>query len=138
MCLCVDDETITLRSGVVNRARTPHQCDECCRLIDPGESYHYWVVVDPYYGDGLTTQKMCAHCWGTLDLGVAFTGCDRAWWWDKIHDLDPDDGGFVGDIIHNHDLTVGQMRAMIRCVRGRRRQWRKADGSLLPVPQVAA
>lgn len=135
MCLYVDDDRTQLASGTRN-ARKAHQCKECKRTIDPGETYHYWTVIDDY-GDGPETEKMCAHCWNTIELGASFTGCPKSWWWEQVHDLhDIDGGSFVADILGEHTLTVGQKRAMVRCVRGARRKWRDDNGDLLPLVAV--
>jgi hypothetical protein len=134
MCIYVDDDMRTHLASGERRARKPHQCQECKRTIDPGETYRYWTVIDQEYGTGPETEKMCAHCYNTIDLGASFTGCPRAWYWDQVHDLkDYEGGSFVADILREHTLTTSQARAMIRCVRGRRRQWRDADGNLLPL-----
>lgn len=135
MCLYVENEDTLLSSGT-RRARIAHKCDECRRTIDPGETYRYWTSISAE-GDGIGTQKMCAHCWNTIELGAAFTGCPKAWWWEQIHDLSAyDEGGFVADILRNEEhttLTTSQKRAMIRCVRGYRRRWRDKHGNLLPL-----
>lgn len=134
MCLYVDDDRVHLDNGQ-RKARKPHRCKECGRTIDPGEIYRWWTVVDE--GE-IETEKMCAHCWNTVDLGASITGCPRNWWWGSIHDLrNADDGGFVADIVGEHTLTVAQARAMVRCVRGYRRRWRDRDGHLLPLVTLA-
>lgn len=133
MCLYVEDERIHLGSGQ-RRARKQHQCKECGRVIGSGETYRYWTVIDQEYGGGPETEKMCQHCWNTIELGAGFTGCPKAWWWEQVHDLNAyDEGGFVADIVREHTLTVGQRRAMIRCVRGYRKRWRDSNGDLLPL-----
>lgn len=134
MCIYVDDDERTLLSSGTRKARVEHKCEECGRTIEPGETYRFWTCIDPYYGGGIETQKMCAHCWNTIDLGATFTGCPRNWYWSMIHDLNArDEGGFVADILYEHTLTVGQKRAMVRCLRGYRRRWRDASGNLLPL-----
>ncbi len=136
MCLYVNDDGIgqIFSEGIVKSARTTHTCYECGRRIDPGESY--WRSVLLREGE-FAVEKMCAHCDGTLQLGCALTGCQRAWYWDRIHDLDGEEGGFVGDIIGEHELAHADRIRMLRTVVGRRKGWRRADGSLLPVPAVA-
>lgn len=135
MCLDVEIDHVELSSGE-RRARKAHTCDECNRSIEPGERYQFWSVIEE---DGvLRTWKMCAHCHATIEVGAALTGCDRSWFWGEVHNLDPDSGGFVGDILVNHDLTIGEKRRVMRCVLGRRKGWRDRHGALLPVPGVAA
>lgn len=134
MCLWVDDDERTYLESGQRKARKTHQCKECGRVIDPGETYRFWTVIDHDYGEGPETEKMCAHCWNTIELGASFTGCPKVWWWDQVHDLkDLDGGSFVADILREHTLTVGQARAMISCVRGFRRRWRDSSGQLLPL-----
>jgi len=133
MCLYVDDDSysVLFRSGE-RRARVAHRCTECNRDIDPGERYHFWVGT----ADGdFVEQKMCAHCWGTIDLGAALTGCPKNWWWDYVHDLDPE-MGFVGNCLgdEGHDLGQADRYRLLRTVVGRRRKWRRPSGELLPVP----
>lgn len=133
MCLYVDDDERTHLDSGQRKARKPHQCKECKRTIDPGETYRYWTVIDHDYGE-IETEKMCAHCWNTIELGASFTGCPMSWWWEQVHDLpDVEGGSFVADILQEHTLTIGQKRAMVRCVRGYRRRWRDAEGDLLPL-----
>ncbi len=135
MCLYVEYDDSTLLEHGHRRARKEHRCTECRRTIEPGERYEFWTSVGGD-ADGIDTQKMCAHCGYTLDLGVSFTGCPRIWWWGSIHDLNGEDGGFVGDILYDegHDLTTVQQRRMLGTVIGRRRGWRGPDGALLPLP----
>jgi hypothetical protein len=135
MCLYVDlDDRRDLDNGE-RRARTEHRCDECKRRIEPGESYRYWTILDE---DGVRTEKMCAHCWGTIELGASFTGCPKNWYWGSVHELD-EEMGFVGNILKDfgHHLSFAQEFQVLRTVAGRKRQWRRADGSLLPVPALA-
>lgn len=138
MCLDVDDDFggVMLGSGE-RKARKEHRCQECGRTIEPGERYRYWCHVGGEFSEGKQTDKMCAHCWGTIDLGARLTGCPRYWFWDKVHDLDPDDGGFVGDILVNHDLAFADRFRMLRTVVARKSQWRRKDGSLFPIPALA-
>lgn len=136
MCLDVEVEGELLDSGT-RRARKEHRCDECKRAIEPGETYRFWTVKD-WDSSGVGTSKMCAHCYATIELGAALTGCPKCWFWDMVHDLDPENGGFVGDIIVNHTLPKPAHLAMLRTVIGRRKGWRRKDGTLLPLPKVPA
>lgn len=132
MCLYVDDFDTELIDSGQRKARKEHRCDECGRTIEPGETYRYWTTL--FEGD-ISTDKMCAHCQGTLDLGAALTGCPKRWWWSMLHDLDPETG-FVGNVLHDdeHHLTQAQKRRMLRTVEGRKAKWRRRDGRLRPVP----
>lgn len=138
MCLYDDgdyDGSVLIRSGE-RRARTQHACTECRRAIDPGEVYRFWTFVDRDWG-GWHTTKMCPHCWATIELGAALTGCHKFWYWDSVHDLDVE-VGFVGNCLgdEGHDLGQADRYRLLRTVVGRRRQWRRRDGELLPVPRA--
>lgn len=41
------------------KARRAHQCDDCRRIIEPGETYRRWRGTND---DGIYTWKSCAHC----------------------------------------------------------------------------
>lgn len=132
MCLYVEYEGELFSEGE-RKARKTHTCKECEREIEPGERYRFWVVKDeddrsPH------TDKMCGHCWGTIELGAAITGCPKSWFWGEVHSLD-EEMGFVGNIIHDegHSLTPKQKQAMLDTVEGRGVGWRVA-GVLMPVP----
>lgn len=135
MCLYVENDEWTPLASGTRRARIAHKCYECNRVIEPGETYHYWTGVDDNWGR-IETYKGCAHCIATIDLGCALTGCDRGWYWDKIHDLDPDDGGFVGDVLVNHHLAFADEFRILRRVLQRRRQWRRPNGELYALPEI--
>ena len=134
MCLDVENENELIEKGE-RKARKEHECRGCRRTIRPGERYRYWTEKDEY-DDKPHTSKMCAHCWATIDVCADFTHCPRAWYWDTIYEMDADDGGFLGDILVNHELTRRQ-RAFVRlCAhRGRKTpRWTANDGTLYPVP----
>lgn len=138
MCLYDDGDSygmVPMGDGE-RRARTEHRCTECNRTIEPGETYRFWTVVGGD-ADGWLTSKMCAHCWGTIELGAALTGCRRYWYWDYVHELDVE-MGFVGNCLgdEGHELGQADRYRLLRTVIGRRRQWRTRAGELLPVPSV--
>lgn len=133
MCIYVDDDGAeTLDSGE-RRARKQHKCGECRRMIEPGELYQFWVTL---YDGNFSTQKMCSHCWATIDVGAQITGCPRNWYWGFVFETYDDDGAFVGDIIHNHELTRRQTALMRLCSHHGKRSWRRPDGSLHDVPRA--
>lgn len=132
MCIYVDDDFEVIDSGE-RKARKSHACQECRRSIDPGEVYRYWVQTSDY---GIERHKMCAHCWASIDIAATITGCPRQWWWGMVFNVHSDES-FMGDIVMNHELSVSQLRFVVRCDRNARRRWRRKDGSLLPVPQLA-
>lgn len=135
MCIYIDDDEGTLLSNGGRRARKPHRCDECSRTIEPREQYQYWTSV---YDGNITTMRMCAHCWATIDAGAQMTGCPRNWYWDMVFDLNDEECGFIGDIIRNHDLTRRQAALMRLCAHHGKSGWRAPDGSLYPIPQPVA
>ena len=138
MCLYDDGDSygfVSMGSGE-RRARVEHKCLECRGVIDPGERYRYWTAIDTEAG-GWITNKMCAHCWGTIELGAALTGCHKYWYWEYVHDLDVE-MGFVGNCLgdEGHDLRPADRYRLLRTVVGRRQQWCRRSGELLPVPAV--
>lgn len=132
MCLYVEYEGELFSEGE-RKARKTHTCKECEREIGPGERYRFWVTKD-FEENVVQTQKMCGHCWGTIELGAALTGCPKNWWWGEVHSLD-EEMGFVGNIVHDegHSLSPEQKQAMLDTVEGRGVRWRVA-GVLMPVP----
>lgn len=63
-CACIDvdldsDEISPFHREVKQIARKEHKCDECGRIISPGEKYEY--AVNKWYGD-LCVNKTCCDC----------------------------------------------------------------------------
>ncbi len=57
--MCFDGDPVTLISSTTPKARKPHKCDECRRIIEPGETYHR----DFYTFEGDTnTVRWCLQC----------------------------------------------------------------------------
>src|SRR5579859_3761018 len=137
MCLYPEDDSgATEIDCGERRARKGHRCDECGRKIEPGEKYRFWTSVGGEL-DGFLTMKMCSHCWATIDVGAEIAGCPRNWYWEQVFDLDPDDGGFIGDIIANHDLTRRQTAFMRLLAYRGKRHWHAPNGDLYPIPSAA-
>lgn len=133
MCLDVDgDDEMKFEVASTPKARKAHKCQECSRTITPGETYHQWKGL----ADDWFTHRMCAHCWATIEMGAAITGCPKMWYFELIHGLDPDDGAFVGDILANHDLSFGDEFRMLRRVVEQKRLWRRPNGALYPLPLI--
>lgn len=132
MCIYIDDDgMVTLGSGT-RKARKQHRCNECRRTIEPRETYRFWKTL---YEGSFETQRMCSHCWATIDAGAQMTGCPRTWYWEQVFDMADDEGGFVGDIIANHPLTRRQTALMRLCSHHGTHGWRRRDGSLYAIPQ---
>lgn len=94
------------------KARASHRCDMCRRIIDPGETYLRGVGID----GTAWTWKECAHCDALRD--VARAQCSETEYDEEtIADWEPE--------------TWQQMRVKVQW----RRQWRRFDGSLYPIPE---
>ena len=139
MCLYVDyydSDWLPLSDGTVQRCRVEHRCDDCNRTIDVGEGYRWWSGLD--YGR-VETVKQCRHCTAVLDVGVAITGCPRAWFTGSMYDRDPEIG-FVANVLHDdgHDLSDAAWQLCESMLAAGRSGWRDPDGALLPVPTAPA
>ena len=99
-------------------ARKPHLCEMCGRRIDPGEKYRRGSGMD---GATAWTWIECAHCAALAAyIGRIDDYYDEGYGFDLFHEWEPE--------------TVEHLR--IKALATRRR-WRRADGSLYPVPVVA-
>jgi len=136
MCLYIDDygEFTHLDTGH-RKARKEHKCEECHRLIQPGEMYFFDTMVD-HNNQSVVTTKMCAHCEAVIDIGVAMTGCGRSWWYGSVLNHVDESLGFVANIIREHTLKPGYTVRMLRFVAMAKGSWRDALGNLVPVPDV--
>lgn len=130
MCSIDDAEPWAFYRSAHLIARKAHRCDECGRTIDPGE--RYLRAVGKAEGD-LSTLKTCAHgeaagkwlaivCGGWPSEGLAEDLCDH--WDDSFHVIYKDG---TRTSIEYRSFWLG------RAVAGIGRQWRRRDGSLLPV-----
>lgn len=135
MCLYIDDygEFEHLSDGW-RKARKEHRCVECHRTIELGEKYWYDTMVE--IGYGIVTEKMCAHCQGVIDIGVALTGCHRAFWYGEVLNWTDETMGFVANIIRDHELEPGATVRMLRYVALAKRGWRDRAGEFVPVPEL--
>ena len=118
MCQVFDAEPVTRISDTRPRARKPHRCSECSRVIEPGETYHRHSFV---FDGKISTSRCCAHC------QVA-----RSW-------LQNECGGWVyGDVINDIAYHVSDggygpdLAALLANMRG---QWRSGD-ALVDVPEL--
>ena len=121
MCM-VDDGAgaVTEITGLLKRvARVAHWCNECCRLIEKGETY----FVESYVFEGdFTTHKTCAHCKIARDWLQAECG---GWLY----------GGVEGDI-REHVFSRMYPMALARIAVGMQWEWRTPKGRLLPIPAM--
>ena len=101
------------------KARKAHQCNTCSRRIDPGEYYESQFGI--YEGTAMRF-KQCGHC-------VAV--------WLLWHPEDGDglisENGYDEWQVNAYPSSVSEARAIV-CFR---RQWRRNDGSLFPLPTLA-
>jgi hypothetical protein len=97
------------------RARIPHECDWCYRVIDPGETYRRTGGV---FDGRMYTWKECAHCEAMAVV------CDL-WGWTNGDGLSADDF---------HEWEPADIFDA-RCKVMWKRKWRRTtDNSLYPVP----
>lgn len=59
MCLIDDVGPADITAVTDPTARKPHQCGECYRTINPGETYRRWRWL---YDGRFVSVKQCAHC----------------------------------------------------------------------------
>ena len=93
-------------------ARKPHQCMLCARQIAPGERYLHGAGMD---GATAWTWAECAHC-DALRAYVYARSWEDCYDEELISDWEPE--------------TVAHLRIKAMW----KRQWRRPDGSLMPVP----
>lgn len=59
MCRADSEDCVTVLTSIHRRARKVHGCEECHRIISPGERYHY----ETYQTEGnVIAHKTCIHC----------------------------------------------------------------------------
>ena len=95
------------------KARKAHKCQMCFRVIESGETYHRQFNE---YDSSVYTWKECAHCVALLRL---------------VDIEDWDDSGISDETVSEWepgDLWELRLKALWR------KKWRRADGSLYPVP----
>ena len=130
MCIYIDDlDGETLFYGW-RTARIEHECEECQRIIEPGERY----VLQKDALDGTVTQmKMCRHCRGVISLYGRLTGCPEAWWWGSVLSMYEGDSGVIADGLM-HDLPAGGRVTLLRAKVASQRKWRGLLDELVAVP----
>lgn len=130
MCLLIEyEDQVDLGSGF-RKARKLHNCMECGREIQSGESYFYQTSVMD--GSHVYTWKMCAHCRATITLASQMTDCPETWYWEMA--IGTDEETHTGDAL-THDLPSGGRVALLRCIVSKRRKWRATSGGLVDVPR---
>ena len=120
MCMVDDAEPSKVYHQIERVARKRHRCDECGRMIEPGERYEAAAMMD--YGGYWFACKTCPHCIAA-----------RRWLSDEC-------GGWVyagvyEDLFdHWQDDTLLRSLWLGRVLIGMRRKWQRRDGSMMPVP----
>lgn len=124
MCMVDDGDYAEVYVRRDRRARKPHRCYECARVIAPGEGYE---EARSLYPDGWSTFRTCAHCqvvqaWLRRECDGFLHGGTledlRSHWWED-------------DLLRGMELG--------RLVVGSRRGWKRRDGAgLMPVPALKA
>lgn len=110
------------------RARTEQRCGQCRRTIEPGELYARVAIVkiDRFYAD-----TACAHCHVAQHALSARAREDDCFWVKNFW------GGLAEhDCWHEHGLDDTDALHLLRLATGFRRQWRRRDGTLMPVPTL--
>lgn len=118
MCAIDDGEGFEFSRGFMRKARKEHRCCECGRGIEVGERHEYMRGL---YDGSWDTFRTCAHCiaarsWLRVEC--------RGWLYCG-----------VGEELEQHWDDSGEYRSawLARAIVGMRRQWKRRDGSLLPV-----
>ena len=118
MCSIDDAEPVTPLSDTRPRARTPHRCTECSRIIEPGETYHRHSFV---FEGKIGSSRCCTHC--DVARSWLYNEC-RGWAFGGVRD---DIAEHVSDGGYGPDLA-----ALLANMRG---QWRSGD-ALVDVPEL--
>ena len=105
------------------KARKPHRCSLCYRMIDPGETYSHGRFADA--GD-IWTFRQCAHCEAFLAIVRHAYNFDEYW----EEGWSTDDVIAWGDELHG-PKHLSAMRLYVMW----RRDWRRHDGTLYPIPE---
>jgi hypothetical protein len=122
MCMIDDsDGRVEVLSMRWPRARKPHKCGECHRVIEPGERYN--IHAGTYEGE-FVTHKTCEHCTVARDWLSAECG---GWLYEGVE-----------EDISEHATNGLYGRPVMRLAIGMRRKWRTRKGALMPVPEVPA
>ena len=101
-------------------AKREHRCDECRRAIQPGESYLREGGLS-YDGGGWETYKTCRHCDAARRWLVIV--CGGAIFSEVLEELRE----------HWQESDTYRSLWLNAAMAGIRRQWKRRDGSLLPV-----
>jgi hypothetical protein len=119
MCLVDDGSSPEFFHQENPTARKSHECDECRRVIQPGEEYER--VCGKWDGE-VDTFKTCAHCVEARRWLVKH--CNGFLYHGVYEDLRE----------HFNDDLRYRVDGLGRLLVGMRRRWRGFRGGLMPVP----
>jgi hypothetical protein len=110
------------------RAKKAHKCEDCFRVIAPGETYHVskWAI-----GGRVEQMKMCEHCHVAADW--LSTNCDGFLWggvWDDIYEHIEEYRGVYPAVVRDLKRLHTQYVHHWKFKRGPR------AGSMLPIPKI--
>lgn len=120
MCMVGDDYVELIKEGTP-RAKKPHKCEECDRVIEVGERY----ISEAWIWEGeFGTSKTCRQCRAAAHwLSIVCSG----WMYSMV----------LEDLMeHVRDEPLLRSSKLVRLVRYGRRDWRRRDGSLIPSEEV--
>jgi hypothetical protein len=117
------EDSFAVYRSEFRKARKPHRCCECNRVIETGEEHHYAFGVCDGNSD---TYRTCMHC---------RVAC--SW-------LSHECGGFVHlGVLEDLEEHVREYRGqrpvfdLARLVVGMQRQWRRLDAAYRPAHEIA-
>jgi hypothetical protein len=106
------------------KAHKPHWCEWCGRTIEPGEVYQQASLLGD---DGFYAWANCLHCAALVTLAALWECCcDEGVTSDDIAEWDPRDAG------PDYAGVAAAWKEQWR------KEWRRTDGTLYPVPTKAA
>lgn len=121
MCSIDFDELPTVHSTTERKARKPHKCSECCRVIAIGERYRNFFCV---FEGRASTSKTCEHCCVGQDWLIE--NCDGY----LVE-------GLMDEVQEHADEYPDIRFGMLRLRVGIRRKWARFDGmGLMPLPPM--
>ena len=74
-CFCDFDEAADVYNQTTPVARLQHKCNECRRIIAPGETYERVAAIWKCYSDTWEIYKTCSHCIALREYVLAHVPC---------------------------------------------------------------
>ncbi len=120
MCMIDDAEPCEFYRETRPKARKTHRCSSCRRDILPGETYRLQVGK---WDGSMDACKECAHCEAAGE-----------WLIERCNGYPI--GAMLEDLSnHWHEEGVREWR-LGRLIVSAKRQWKRRDGSMMPVPSL--